>query len=401
MYFIARNNVKLSFETIARTFFDSRLKRGIPDSYVQEFQRRFAEYIGAKHAVSVSSARIGLYVVLKLLRLNEGDEVVMSAYNFSPVPLLVKLLKCRPVFVDIKSGTPNIDIEKIEDAIGPKTKIILVSHMCGYTVDMERVMMLAKKYKLSVIEDCAHALGATHKGRMVGSFGDFGVYSFGYGKMMPCFGGGMIALRDESYYAQLLRMIQPALRFSLKKCLGTLFFYLFSHKYIFPWTVYPFMRFNPGLGDRAIQEKDSYSLDPYLRNQYSMSSLQAKAGLLQLKRIETILQNVRRNSEVLNSHFKNCLGISIVSEEKESQAAYLYYRLMVRNREYYRRFLTKKGIDIKVDSMCTPSDLYPYIQEDGSFRNAEYFRENNIEIPNGHSLSLRHMEYIAFKIKEI
>ncbi|HAH19317.1 MAG: hypothetical protein A2Y00_07115 [Omnitrophica WOR_2 bacterium GWF2_43_52] len=401
MYFIARNNVKLSMATIVRTFFDRGLKKEICGNYIQEFQRRFAEYAGVKYAVGVSSARIGLYAVLKLLHLHEGDEVIMSAYNFSPVPLLVKLLKCNPVFVDIKKGTPNIDVEKIENALGPKTKIILVSHMCGYPVAMERVMKLAEKHKVCVIEDCAHALGATYKGRMAGSFGDFGIYSFGYGKMMPCFGGGMITLKDERYYAQLLHVIQPVREFSLEKCLATLFFYLFSHKYIFPWTVYPFMRLNPGFGDRAIQEKDSYSLEPYLKNKYGISAFQAKAGILQLKNIAATLQSVRRNSEVLNACLKNLPGVNIASEEKEGRAAYLYYRLVVKNREHYRRILLKGGIDIKVDSMCTPSDLYPFLRQDGNFRNSEDFKKNNIEIPNGPSFSLKHMEYIVSKIKEV
>ena len=401
MYFIARNNVKLSMATIVRTFFDRGLKKEICGNYIQEFQRRFAEYAGVKYAVGVSSARIGLYAVLKLLHLHEGDEVIMSAYNFSPVPLLVKLLKCNPVFVDIKKGTPNIDVEKIESAIGPKTKIILISHMCGYLVDMEKIMKLAEKHKLSVIEDCAHALGATYKGKMAGSFGDFGIYSFGYGKMMPCFGGGMVTLRDERYYAQLLQLIHSACGFSLKKCMTTLFFYFFSHKYIFPWTVYPFMRLNPGFGDRAIQEKDSYSLEPYLKNKYGISAFQAKAGILQLKNIAVTLQSVRRNSEVLNARFESLSDVNITIEEKEGRAAYLYYRLMVKNREYYRKILLREGIDMKIDSMCTPSDLHLFLRQDGGFQNSEDFKNNNIEIPNGPSLSLKHMEYIVSRISRI
>lgn len=402
MHIVPRNNVNLSVKTILGVFFNFRLKQKIRSSYVQEFQKRFSDYIGVRFTIGVSSARIGLYIVLKHLSLEPGDEVILSAYNFHPIPILIKLLGYKPVFVDIKRGAANIDVDKIEEVIGPKTKVIIVSHMYGYPVNMEKVMELADKYRLFVIEDCAHALGAKYKGQRLGSLGDAGIFSLGYGKIMPCFGGGMITLSDEELYNKIFDTIYDEKNyFPLKTFLATLFFYLFSHKKIFLWTIFPLIRLNPRLGDKAIKEKKVYNLDGYRKIKLGLSESQAKTGILQLDNLEEYLSKNRTNAKILDNFFKGNERIRTTEKELESEPAYLYYLLKVDSIDRYRKILLKNGIDTRIDCNCTPNELRPLINENSKFKNAEELKNSNIEIPNGPTLTLKDIEYIAKKVNNI
>jgi len=402
MRIMPRNNVNLSVKMILDVLFNFRLKQQISGSYLEEFQRRFADYIGIRFAIGVSSARVGLYILLKNLVLNPGDEVILGAYNFPPLTRLIKLMGYKPVFVDIKKGTANIDENKIEEAVSSKTRLIFVTHMYGYPVNMEKVMELAGKYKLFVIEDCAHALGAEYKGHRLGSFGDAGIFSFGYGKIMPCFGGGMVTVRDEKLYNKIANVISvDTARFPFKTFLTTLFFYFFTHRRIFSWTIFPLISLNPRLGDKSIREKGVYDLKGYKKASLGLSQVQAKAGLLQLGELDRYLRKNRTNAKMLDDSFRGNKKIEIIQKEEAGEPAYLHYHIRVRDIGLYRKILLKNGIDTKTDCNCTPGELRPLIDEKNKFEFAEELKYSNIEIPSGPTLTFADIEYIANKVNNI
>src|SRR5262245_18815772 len=145
---------------------------------IQEFEERFAEYHAMQHAVSASYGRMAFYYILKALDLPPGSEIIFPALTFWVVPEMAHILGFRPVFVDIDAATYNIDPAKIGAAITPKARAIVPTHLYGQPCSMDPIMQIARANKLAVIEDCAHALGATYNGRKVGTFGDAAFFSF-------------------------------------------------------------------------------------------------------------------------------------------------------------------------------------------------------------------------------
>lgn len=172
-----------------------------------EFEERFARYIGVKYAVAVNSGTSGLHLCIKSLGINAGDEVITTPFSFIASANCILFERAKPVFVDIRQDTLNIDEDKIEKNITPKTRAILVVHVFGYPCDMAKIMKIAKKHKLVVIEDACEAIGASISGKKIGSFGDCAVFAFYPNKQMTTGEGGMIVTNNPKIakMAQSLR----------------------------------------------------------------------------------------------------------------------------------------------------------------------------------------------------
>jgi len=166
---------------------------------VREFEKKFTEFIGGGvEAVSVNSATAGLTIALEACGIGEGDEVITSAYTFSASAMSAVYLGAKPVLVDIDPVTMNIDASLIEASITPRTKAIIPVHFAGLACDMDAIIAIAKKHKLKVIEDAAHALPCKYKGKMIGSLDtDATVYSFYATKTITTGEGGMIVTRNS------------------------------------------------------------------------------------------------------------------------------------------------------------------------------------------------------------
>lgn len=168
---------------------------------LQEFKESFAKYIGTKHAIAVNSGTSGLHLIVKSLGLKKGDEVITTPFSFVASSNSILFEGAKIVFVDIEKTTYSIDPKKIEAAITPKTKALLVVHVFGQTCDMTAIMKIAKKHNLKVIEDACEAIGATHKGKMAGTFGDAAIFAFYPNKQMTTGEGGMIVTNDDTIAA--------------------------------------------------------------------------------------------------------------------------------------------------------------------------------------------------------
>ncbi|NLZ54966.1 MAG: DegT/DnrJ/EryC1/StrS family aminotransferase [Thermoanaerobacteraceae bacterium] len=173
---------------------------GTLGSEVEKFSRRFAEYQQAKHGICVTNGTVTLEIILRGLGIGYGDEVIIPPYTFNATASAVVFVGATPVFVDIEDGTYNIDPKKIEEAITPKTKAIIPVHVGGRACDMDRIMEIARKYNLYVIEDSAHAHGSEWKGKRVGSIGDAGSFSFQASKNLTAGEGGFITANDTELF---------------------------------------------------------------------------------------------------------------------------------------------------------------------------------------------------------
>lgn len=168
----------------------------------QKFETVLAEYLGSPKVLACSSATAGLFMVLAALKLEPGDEVITTAMTFVATLNTIVQAGGKPVLVDVEPHTYNMDMDKLEKAISPKTKAIVPVHFAGLPVDLDPLYALAEKHKLRVVEDAAHAIGTEYKGRRIGSFGDIQVFSFHPNKNMTTIEGGAIALRDENIEKQ-------------------------------------------------------------------------------------------------------------------------------------------------------------------------------------------------------
>ena len=167
---------------------------------VKEFENNFANFIGNDvAAVSVNSATSGLILVLEALGIKEGDEVITTAFTFSATAMSIVHIGATPIFVDINPNTMNIDPNKIEEAITSNTKAIIPVHFAGLSCDMDKIIKIAKKNNLYIIEDAAHALPATYNGKIIGSLDtDATIYSFYATKTITTGEGGMIVTKNKT-----------------------------------------------------------------------------------------------------------------------------------------------------------------------------------------------------------
>lgn len=186
------NDLRAAFD---RVFTASWYIEGKEDD---KFETAFAEYCGTKYCVGVGNGLDALMLALKALGIGEGDEVIVPSNTYIATALAVTYVGARPVFVEPKISTFNLDPDKIEAAITGKTKAIMPVHLYGQACDMDPIMEIAKRYSLKVVEDCAQAHGATYKGQKVGTFGDAAGFSFYPGKNLGALGdAGAVVTNDE------------------------------------------------------------------------------------------------------------------------------------------------------------------------------------------------------------
>ena len=172
----------------------------------EEFERKFADYIGAKYAVSLNSATAALHLSLKALNLPSGSEVITSPLTFISTAFAAQYNDLIPVFADVQHDTLNINPEDIKRKITNKTKAIIPVHFGGHICDMEEINDIAEEHKLFVIEDAAHAAGSSLNGKKAGSFGKFGCFSFHAVKNLATGDGGMITTDDKKAYERFKRL---------------------------------------------------------------------------------------------------------------------------------------------------------------------------------------------------
>ena len=163
-----------------------------------EFERLITERIGAAHGFAVSSATTGLHLALHALGVQAGDEVIIPDFSFPATANVVVQQGAIPVFVDIRLDTFNLDPEKLEAAITPRTRAIMPVHAFGLVADMDPMLAIAAAHGIPVVEDAACALGATYRGREAGTLGDAGVFSFHPRKIITTGEGGLISTSDAS-----------------------------------------------------------------------------------------------------------------------------------------------------------------------------------------------------------
>ena len=169
----------------------------------QELEQKFAKYIGTKYAAGVTSCTAALHIAVQALGIGEGDEIIVPAITVVSTPYAALYNRATPVFVDVLADTLCMDPRDVEKKITKRTKAIIPVHLGGHSADMDQIMKIARKHKLWVIEDVANAQGARYKGKMLGSIGHIGCFSFEAKKNMTTGDGGMLTTNDKKLWEKL------------------------------------------------------------------------------------------------------------------------------------------------------------------------------------------------------
>jgi dTDP-4-amino-4,6-dideoxygalactose transaminase len=357
---ISRRSVNLppySLITLINCAYRGELQEG---SALKDFPIEFAKWLGTDHVFGTSSGRTAFLLALNTLELEKGAEIIFPAFTFPVIPMVAKMAGYKPVFCDVDPETFNAGPEHIEPKITQKTGAVLATHLFGHPCPIREVAALARKRKIRLLEDCAHACGVRVNGQQVGTFGDIGLFSFAEGKNMPCFGGGVITTSDRNIAKRAGQILKEA---SLPKK-GTIFKsafdiwlkWLFTRPLIFGMTVYPMLRMKQMLGQALL---DSVVGDDLLQRFMSsnpqvirFNNLQAAIGLKQIKRIDAFNQGARENAEILTKGLKDVVGVK-VPDSTEKSHIYVYYPLKVApdKRDNLRHYLLRHRIDSKTTDM--------------------------------------------------
>ena len=174
---------------------------------VQKFENTIKDYVGSKHAMAVSSGTAALHLALLALGIGKGDEIIIPDFTFPATCNVIELVGAKPILVDIKLDTFNIDESLIEKAITSKTKAIMPVHLFGQSAEMETILKIARTNNLFVIEDAACALGASYRGKPCGTLGDIGCFSFHPRKVMTTGEGGMV-VTDNDEIVKKIRLLR-------------------------------------------------------------------------------------------------------------------------------------------------------------------------------------------------
>lgn len=281
------------------------------------FQREFAARFGVKHAFATSNCTTAMHAATQAIGIKEGDEVIVTPITFIATSLVILKEGGKPVYADIDPRTFNIDPGQIEDKITKKTKAIYVVHYGGQMCDMDPIMEIAKKHNLFVLEDCAHAHGASYKGRQAGSIGDVGCFSFHSLKNMVTLGeGGMITTNNDGLTDRIQRMrVMSITHWDPDQTVWEFGGYRLEKK---------------GVKDYWIPSHfDVIDDDGKWGNNYRMNEAQAAVGRAQLRKLDMMVEKRRYNGHYMNEGLKGIEGVTPAYEDPNGIHAFHLYTLCV------------------------------------------------------------------------
>lgn len=333
-------------------------------SYVEKFEKDFGKYLNVKKTVVTMNGTAALELALRALGIGNGDEVIVSSLTFISPVNTIRYVGAEPVFVDISNDTYVMDVDKIEELITSRTKAILPIHIYGQPVDMDKVMEIAKRYNLYVIEDSTESLGSLYKGKPTGTLGHIGCFSFNGNKLITTGAGGMMVTNNEK------------------------------------------------VGDRAkflstqtkVVGENREFYHPEVGYNFRMPNLLAAMGCAQLENIDEYIKIKRNNAKYYNELLENVKGIKIpVEKEYSSNVNWLYSIIIEDEYGISRNKLIEKLSDAGIESrpfFMPVHDMPPYKQcKHGNMDVTKYIWERGINLPSSISLKKEEIEYICNILK--
>jgi dTDP-4-amino-4,6-dideoxygalactose transaminase len=344
---------------------------------VTRFEGAFAGVVGARHAIAVNSATAALHLALEAVGITRGDEVIIPTYTFAATGEVVTYLGARPVLADCRADTFNIDLGTIEPHLTSRTKAIIPVHIAGQPCDMDPILELARRRGLHVIDDAAHALPTTYRGRMIGGLADITAFSFYATKTITTGEGGMITTERSDYAARMKRM-------SLHGLSGD------------AWNRY-------SSAGRWFYEIEEFGF------KYNLTDLAAALGIHQLHRMEEFHQRRQRIAELYTEAFADLDSCATPYEAPYGTHAWHLYILRLNlaalrvGRNEVMEALRDRGVASSVHFM--PLHLHPiyrktYGYRPGQFPVAETAFTGAVSLPLYPRLSDEDVHFVIDAVRE-
>ncbi len=305
----------------------------------KEFESELAKYVGTKRAVTVNSCTSALHLAIQGSGIEQGDEVIVPSFTIGASANPILYVGAKPVFVDVDFQTCNIDPEKIEEAITDKTKAIMPIHYAGLSCDMGRIMEIAQKHNLIIVEDSAETIGATFDGKKTGSFG-IGCFSFYATKNLTTGEGGALTTDSDELAQKVLTMRGHGI--------------------------------SKGAFERGKERKPWTRIQTMVGYNYRMTDFQAAMGLVQLRKLDKMNESRRKHAKYLTKRLSSIDGIETPVEPKKHKHVYQMYTIKVDgDRDKFVLKLREKGVEASVH-FDPPVHLNTFFMDRLGFKGGEF-----------------------------
>ena len=336
--------------------------------FVKDFEKKFSGTINRKYGIAVSSGTAALEVAAQAIGICEGDEVIMPTFTIISCAIAVTKLGAIPVLVDSNIYTWNMNVDEIEAKITDRTKAIMIVHLYGLPVDVDRVLELARKYNLKIIEDAAEMHGQTYYGKPCGSFGDISIFSFYPNKHITTGEGGMV-VTDNEELAERCRLIR-----------------------------------------NLCFRKDVRYIHDEISDNYRFTNLQAAVGLAQLERLDEFVIKKREMGKYYTKNLKSIDGLILPIERTEyADNIYWVYGLVLQkdiqvDNKTVQKLLAEEGVASRTFFWCMHEQ--PVFQKKRLFQgetysNAEYLARKGFYIPSGLAISRDQMDKVISGVQKV
>lgn len=343
----------------------------------REFERRFAEYIGAGHAVALNSCTAALHIALAAEGIGPGDEVITSPYTFVATVETICYLGARPVFVDIDPATRNIDASAIEAKITSRTRAIVPIHIAGLPCEMDAITEIARRHGLPVIEDAAHSLPASHRGRRIGTISRATAFSFYATKNLTTAEGGMLTTDDAELAARWRRLSLHGI------------------------TADGWKRYR--LGGKWFYEVVEMGY------KYNLTDIASALGLVQLEKLDTFDRRRHEIARRFEERLQRFPELSLPSEPADAHHAWHLYIVGLGpgariDRDRFIEGLTARGVGTSVHFI--PAHLHPYYARHldhrrGDFPKAEAAFDCATSLPLYPAMTDEDVEYVISSVERV
>ena len=350
----------------------------------ERFEKKFKEYKKSNYCLALNSCTAGLHLSLKAMNIGRGDEVITTPLTFCSTINSILLVGAKPVLVDINSNTLNIDEKKIKTKITKNTKAFILVHFGGLPCNLYPIINIAKKYKIKIIEDCAHAIESKYYGKHVGNFGSTGCFSFYANKNLTTGEGGMLLTNNKNISSK----INVTRLHGLSKD---------------AWKRYMPENVNPKKTKFQHYDVTDVGL------KYNMIDLNASMGLVQLKKIEKSWQSRQRNYKSYIKRLKKLPLLFQTVNPYPVKHAHHLFTIRINNKKTKKSrddlilFLKKNNIGTGINYRCI-TDMSYYKKNLGWNKNtcklAKHVGDNIISLPMQPTLTLKNINYICNKISE-
>jgi perosamine synthetase len=341
---------------------------------VQEFEEKFASYVGSKYAVALSNCTTALHLAMIVGGIKTGDEVICPSMSYVATANSIMYVGATPIFAEVNEFY-NLDVKDAEKKITAKTKAILLVHQIGMPADIDAFKLLCEKHNLILIEDAACAAGSSYKGQKIGSHSNLVCFSFHPRKVITTGDGGMITTNNEDFYKRLKLLRQHAM----------------------------------SVNDRERHSSKKLIFEDHLEVAYNyrMTDIQASLGIHQLAKLDFIITERRKIATRYNEAFKNLIGVKAPEEKEGYYTNYQSYTLYFNSnaklkRNEFMEAMLELGISTRRGVMTAHRETaYKAIRDKVSLPLSEQYADNSVVIPLYYPMTNEEVETVIEKVKQL